>query len=268
VESLSFSPDGRILGAGNHEEGQVLFYDVASWKPLAVLQPLVGTRVSSIAFSADGQYFAAAGSNGLTLWRVVRNGGTISFQPVGPPLSDVFSASICISRDGNWLAWVEGNWGRDPHVIHVWDLRRSQLQASSMSKIRYGMEIPNVIGFCPNSNQLVFVSGKSAIAVSDIITKQEIHSLGKGELKRRGINYPSTHLSADGAWYALGDRAVTVWDLKAKKLLVALSVGNRVRSIGWSPDQELLAVGDSDGGLEIWNLPKINARLAEIGLGW
>jgi hypothetical protein len=26
--------------------------------------------------------------------------------------------------------------------------------------------------------------------------------------------------------------------------------------------------GTSDGGLEIWNLPQINAQLAEIGLNW
>ena len=81
------------------------------------------------------------------------------------------------------------------------------------------------------------------------------------------MQFPRTHLSADGGWYALGDQTVTVWDMAAKKLLVALP-SEPVCSVGWSPNRELLAVGGNDGGLEIWNLPKINAKLAEIGLGW
>jgi WD40 repeat protein len=39
-------------------------------------------------------------------------------------------------------------------------------------------------------------------------------------------------------------------------------------SLAWSPNRELLAVGSSDGGLFIWNLPKINRELSRIGLGW
>jgi hypothetical protein len=39
-------------------------------------------------------------------------------------------------------------------------------------------------------------------------------------------------------------------------------------SVGWNPNPELLAGATSEGRLEIWNLPKINAQLTEIGLGW
>jgi WD40 repeat protein len=70
---------------------------------------------------------------------------------------------------------------------------------------------------------------------------------------------------------------VTIWDMEARKLLVSLlpersavsSLGQRaICCVGWSPDGRLLAVGASDGGLEVWNLPKVNAKLSEIGLGW
>jgi WD40 repeat protein/serine/threonine protein kinase len=268
VESLSFSPDSRILAAGIHGDGKIFFYDVESWKLLAVMQPLVGSRVSSIAFSADGQYFAAAGPNGLILWRVVRDGGTISFEHVNR-LSHGFFGSICFSRDGNWLAWVHSDSGPEKPRIYVWDLRRAQPHAVSRARITLAAATTNIMGFCANSNQLVFVSDQKAIAVWDLITKQELQPFGEGQLEPRGINFPSTHLSADGAWYALGDRAVTIWDMKARKLLVTMaSERSFVSAVGWGPDRELLAVGDYDGRLEIWNLPKINARLAEIGLGW
>jgi tetratricopeptide (TPR) repeat protein len=35
-----------------------------------------------------------------------------------------------------------------------------------------------------------------------------------------------------------------------------------------SPDNQLLAFGSADGGLSIWNVPKIRAQLAQIGLAW
>jgi WD40 repeat protein len=123
------------------------------------------------------------------------------------------------------------------------------------------------LGFFPDSKHLAFVSDQLSIAVWDVTTKQQLASFG--ELMRRGLKSPTTHLSADGAWYAVADQTVTIWDMEAKKLLVALSPErSSVSSLGWSPDRERLAVGGSDGVLEIWNLTKINTKLAEIGLGW
>jgi len=264
VEGLSFSPDGSILAAGNYDNGTVLFYDVQSWKVLTVMQPSVGSTVFSTAFSADGQYFAAAGWNGVTLWRVVRGGGELTFR-FPKQLTPVYSASICFSPDGNWLAWADRAWGADSTPVHVWDLRRSQPHAVSMARSRWVMR---ALAFSPDSKRLAFVSDEPAIAVWDVTTRQELASFGEGKLLQpRGGS--RTHLSADGAWYAVADQTVTIWDMAAKKLLVALSPErSSVYSVGWSPDRELLAVGGNDGGLEIWNLSTINAALTGIGLGW
>jgi WD40 repeat protein len=266
VEGLSFSSDGRILAAGNFDNGTVRFYDVASWKPLPAMQPLVGGTVLATAFSPDGQYFAAAGTNGLTLWRRLPADGD---QAAGPffqavdRLSDTFCASLCFSPDGNWLAWSDGDWGRDPHTVHVWDLRRLQPYALSMAKNRSGI----TLGFFADSKHLAFVNDKLMIAVWDVTKKQELSSFG--DLEPRGVVSPATELSVSGAWYAAADQTLTIWDMAARRLLVALSPErSSACSVGWSPDQKLLAVGGYDGSVEIWNLPKINAKLAEIGLDW
>lgn len=268
---LCFSPDGRVLAAGDREEGTVRFYDTQSWEVLKVMRPQVGPNVLSLAFSADGQYFAAAGSHGLTLWRAVRgvgeqlHGVTISLQHLDR-LWEEFSASLCFSPDGHWLAWADGSWYYDTHRAHVWDLRRSQPHALSVARVH---EVMKILGFCPDSKHLALVNDQSAIAVWDVTTKQQSSSFGDGQLGPRGIFSPMTSLSADGAWYAVAGLTVTVWDMAAQKLLVALlSERSPAQSVAWSPNRELLAVGTSDGGLEIWNLPKINAKLAEIGLDW
>src|SRR5262249_31901484 len=117
------------------------------------------------------------------------------------------------------------------------------------------------------SKHLTFVNDKLEVAVWDVATRQKVSSFG--ELAEKTYPSPKTHLSADGAWYAVADQTVTIWDMEAQKLLVALSPErSSVGSIGWSPDRKLLAVGGNDGALEIWDLPKINAKLTEIGLGW
>jgi WD40 repeat protein len=265
VWSLCFSPDGRVMAIGNYGNGTVLFYDMESRKALTPIRASVG-RIFSTAFSPDGQYFAAAGENGLMLWRVLGGARELSFQPVGPPLTSGYSASISFSPNSNWLAWVEGDWAmvKQAHKVHVWDLRRGQHHAVSLAESSYWWE---ALAFCPNSEHLVLITDEPAIAVWDTVTKQKVHSFGEEQLERRGIVRPRTHLSADGAWYAVAHHAVTVWDMAAKKLLVTLPA-EQVASVSWSPNRKLLAVGGADGSLEIWNLPKVNESLAEIGLGW
>ena len=273
VDGLSFSPDGRVLAAGDYDSGTVRFYDVESWETLRILHPSVGDRVLSTAFSLRGHYFAAAGTHGLTLWRIVDAAGdqatkrTISFehlsQLAGEQLTGKDSAGICFSPDGHWLAWVDEDWRELQHRVNVWDLRSFQPHALSMAST---CPIKG-LGFSPDSKHLTFVNDKLAIAVWDVASKQELSSFG--ELAQKIHPRPKTHLSADGDWYAVADQTVTIWDMKARKLLVALSPErSSVCSVGWSPDRKLLAVGGNDGGLEIWDLPKINAKLTEIGLGW
>jgi hypothetical protein len=54
-----------------------------------------------------------------------------------------------------------------------------------------------------------------------------------------------------------------------KGLLLALPEEHGVNSdLAWSPNRELLAAGFSDGSLTIWNIPRVRAQLAAIGLDW
>jgi serine/threonine protein kinase len=75
-------------------------------------------------------------------------------------------------------------------------------------------------------------------------------------------------LSPDNTWLAVSG-ATTVWDMHQRKLLLALPAEHGFNwGLTWSPNRELLAAGFSDGSLVIWNIPRIRAGLAEIGLNW
>src|SRR5262249_7534978 len=158
----SFAPDGRVMAAGDWK-GMIRFYEVGSWKVLDEIQTQVGPTVWSIAFSPKGQYFAAAGSKGLMLWRVVSAGAE---QLVGKPLSleflgslsEAFCSSICFSSDGNWLAGVKVILNvPNSAPVHVWDLRNWQTDALPAARCRY--DILALSSF-PDNNHLAFVSDK------------------------------------------------------------------------------------------------------------
>ena len=75
-------------------------------------------------------------------------------------------------------------------------------------------------------------------------------------------------LSPDDAWLAVSG-AITIWDLRRRELLLALPEEKSVNwALAWSPDRQRLAAGFSDGSLVIWNIPRIRAQLAQIGLNW
>jgi WD40 repeat protein len=82
---------------------------------------------------------------------------------------------------------------------------------------------------------------------------------------------PHIALSPDGAWIAAlseQDR-VSIWHVASKRRAFDLRPEQgSVWSLAWDPSGTKLAVGQSAGSLAIWNLPKIQRKLAEFGLQW
>jgi hypothetical protein len=75
-------------------------------------------------------------------------------------------------------------------------------------------------------------------------------------------------LSSDDKWLAVSG-AITIWDMRRRELLLALPEEQSTNwSLAWSPDRQRLAAGFSDGSLVLWNIPRIRAQLAQIGLDW
>ena len=85
VQSLAFSPDGRILAAGGYKG--IVLWDTVSWEILHSLN----TPSKSLAFSPDGRILAA-GYQGIVLWdavswellhRLNEHTETLAFSPDG-----------------------------------------------------------------------------------------------------------------------------------------------------------------------------------------
>jgi WD40 repeat protein len=127
------------------------------------------------------------------------------------------------------------------------------------------------LAFYPDGQRLIFMSTTGDAEVWHVAGGQRIFSFGQGRFERPD-NLGVLALSADGVCFATQaarSTGVTLWDTANGSMMVALPAErSTVWPLAWSPNRELLAIGLSDGGLVIWNVPQTRSQLARIGLDW
>jgi WD40 repeat protein len=203
----------------------------------------------------DKRLLAASGRYGVALWKAA---DAAALEPV-MSLPREWCLATTLSADGTWLVWVQ-----DEQAIHAWDVaanREQPIRAPLMMQGWHG------IAFMPGTANLVYIAGNGSAEVWNVSGNRRVESFGlPGTFKA-----PHLAVSPDGLWFAalIEQDRIAVWHLPTKKHVFSLRVDSgAVWSLAWDPSSERLAVGQSDGGLAIWNMPKIEQRLAEFELEW
>jgi WD40 repeat protein/predicted Ser/Thr protein kinase len=261
AQAVGFSPDSRWIVAGDWASN-LRILDAETLQPLISLEHPLGRGLDSAAFSPDGQYLAAGGEMGMVLFRIERDaavGGNA--RPSLERIAQVpgrRSHFVRFSANSRWLAWSEDR------AIRLWDLREGREQLIPFTRPLHGW---GNLAFHPDGEHLYYVTAGRQVEAWDVLRGEKATILGKsGEFEQ-------THLaiSPSGRWLADDFQTLTVgvWDTRTKQLLFALpEETTTVGCLAWGPDSEQLAVGDKGGGLVIWSLPKIRAKLAQLGLDW
>jgi hypothetical protein len=232
-------------------------------------------RIWRLQFAASGKYLAAACQRGVVAWEVVPVDRGFRLRPhftircpeaIDLALHPTGSALVFLERDGRGVYAADLGGGSGPRVA-------SPSGGTSLSQADGGAEIaarPLGLPARAEARTLHFdAAGKSLTYV----TRDGM--LGLYDWHRRagvpGTAQPAFQvaLRPHGGWVATSNPAheVVLVDLrKGSKVLTLPPEGNDVWSLAWSPDGTRVAAGLADGGVVVWDLEQVRARLAEFGI--
>lgn len=218
VESIAFSPDGKIL-ASTSQDHTIQLWDITGSRQQTL--KVHHTEVISITFSPDGKILASGTSTGdVWLWDIATGNHLQSLKGQGSQVT-----SIAFSPDGRMLA-SPLNRGK----IQLWDImnkHRRTFKTESMLVL--------CVAFSPDSKTLASASFKGLVELWDIAT---------GSHKQISKDFVS-HMafSPNGKMLALAasDGSIKLWDIATQSYQqVFKGDGKLTGSITFSPDSRYL----------------------------
>jgi WD40 repeat protein/tRNA A-37 threonylcarbamoyl transferase component Bud32 len=266
TNSVTFSPDGKVLAVGSLQETSL--WDVSTGRRVLTLRDRnLTSRVHSV-FLPDGKTLAAGGglydlqsgrwasSGDITLWDV----GPIQDRRTYP--GPVRSASrIALSADGKILAL--GNPFRDKKDevgwpgIELWDVPSKKMLASWRVKNEPFVDL----AFSSDGKTLASEHPR-AIKLWEVDTAKLQATLPLAESARHEWGNSSLAFAEDGktlaAGFSLIDRKVSeirLWDVTTRKELAVLSVPSREpSSLAFMNGGKTLLSGCKGGTVLLWDV--------------
>jgi dipeptidyl aminopeptidase/acylaminoacyl peptidase len=252
IQSLAFSPDGKILAVGGHN---IALFEVGEGEPQqrAILPTNIFFGVKSLAFSTDGTMLAVAGGDkSVRLW-------DLSVQPAQQRqvLKDHVAAvtGVSFSPDGKLLASCS-----DDNNALLWNVDGGQATERGILKTNdvFGVR---AVAFNPKfSKVLATTSGNGQVRIWDVSGAAPKQT---GSLKTPGgIFEMRLAYSPNGREVAVASRRTVYLLSKGGPVALNGHKGN-VKDLAYSPDGRTLASAGDDGRLILWNLTSNRPRLTK-----
>ena len=224
IANLAFAPDGESLAIATTVG--CWLYELPTMKPIALLATERGL-VSTISFSPDGQWIATSNWDGIIkVWETETQRCTAKIQG-----GHRRTSQLAFSPDSQYFAAS----GKDYDDVYVWNVETGMHVASfaCVGTPKKGEQLPASFPICfsPDGQSLAYVSGRLALVVRHIETKEHIAHLKYSPRK----HIQSLAFSPCGRFLAVGSRNTSTNRQKTE-----LQV--------WDIDKESLEMNDSDYG--------------------
>jgi len=276
VESMAFSPDGKILASG-HEDGTIRLWDVASGKKVGQWQAHE-KEISAIAFRDQKGHLATAGEDKLIhVWDLASKKRLHSFKghsdripslswqsgsdvlisagwdttarvwelPKSDPLMLLNSHSdqvhfLAHSSDGKQVAVADSDF-----AIHVWN----DPQHGKVQFVLHGhTNEVRALAFSRDGSRLASAGDDCVVHLWDMNAGQLV--AGPNPRARHGIT-----LVAERQIVSTAGTTLQAWEQESAKP-TWVPEGESILSIAASPDGKRLATGGQSPVVKIWDLAK------------
>jgi RNA polymerase sigma factor (sigma-70 family) len=252
VRALVFSPDGKTLAG--ESSNRIRFWDAATGKEI-FKDAAHRDSVCSAVFSADGKtLFTASRDDSVAAWETATGRERFRFQ--GQKQPEGHQNEIALAPDGKTAAaWLAG-------ALYSWDVPKPDVVRNYSGAAGFGFL--HGIAFSPQGQLLAAVWKREENGI-----RLWAEGIAKEPRLLKGHQGGSNGLifSADGKTLASGSSQGTadLWDVAAGQHLRTLPGFNRagrrrdgsayiaVFSLAFSPDGKILALGGSDGAIELWD---------------
>lgn len=284
VNLLEWSPDDEYLAVGSGDQTSIRLIDPDNGDELVQLGNDLGHAANDIGWSFDGQYLAVADQfNTVKLWTTTAEKVAILNYPKDTsqgspyitwhPSEPIIATSSGISSDSTVVIWnfdstildhipfPEANWlafgpegnklvlARNDGSTSVWNMDTQVLSPGphSDSRIAWHPSVPEFVGTNCNPG-----SGECIIWLYDAVSQQKITTLTQNIGNAIDVEWhPKGQLVAITQWHE-----IIFWDVVSNSIVGSIqSISDGwFTSISWKKDGSLLALGNSDGSVQIWEI--------------
>ncbi|MGE0133204.1 MAG: serine/threonine-protein kinase [Blastocatellales bacterium] len=250
VWSLGFSPDGRWL-VSSHGDGAILLWDVADRRRIANFNEHSGP-VRKVIFSPNGNSLVSGGDDGTA---IVWDRASLRKQAVLTGHEDSVREQVFNSHAGA-IATVDGT-----ATVRVWDVTQRQSQEAPRLKAPNNYEYNMADAWLsPDLRWLMTSFAVYERAIGRMVCDNRVISGHQRGFVAAAFSSDGQRLIGIGANKQVSLLETGTWRVLAQRQAADVDA----TKICFSPDGELLAIGDGRGMVWLWSVNPLQS-LAQLG---